>query len=58
MLHPRLRLLLALTALAGLIDVLQRTALAPLPHAADDLVGGVAVGLAASALMAWFAVRG
>ena len=56
-LPPRLTLLLALAAVAVLVAVLQRTALAPLPHAADDFVGGVAVGLAVSAVMAWFAVR-
>jgi hypothetical protein len=51
-------LLAALTAAAVVVALIQRTPVAPLPHSADDFTGGVAVGLAVSAAMAWLAVRG
>jgi hypothetical protein len=53
----RLKLLAALALVVGLIAVLQRSSLAPLPHGADDFLGGLAVGLALSALIARAAVR-
>lgn len=57
-LHPRFKLLAALAAVAVLLVVLQRTSVAPLPHAADSFLGGLATGLCLSAVMAWFALRG
>jgi uncharacterized membrane protein len=51
-LPSRLRLLVALTVLAGLVLLLQLTRYAPLPHSADDFLGGVVVGLAVSAAIA------
>ncbi len=56
-LHPRLTWLLALTAITVLAALLQRTPLAPLPHSADGFVGGLAVGLAASAVVGWLMSR-
>jgi len=38
--------------------VLQRTSFAPLPHGSDDFLGGLAVGLALSALIARVVSRG
>jgi hypothetical protein len=52
-LHPRLTLLLVLAAVVGLMAILQRTAMAPLPHALDDFLGGLAVGLVASGYIGW-----
>jgi hypothetical protein len=52
-LDPRLTAMLVLTAIVGLMVILQRTAMAPLPHALDDFLGGLAVGLAASAYIGW-----
>ncbi|HEX6037953.1 hypothetical protein [Longimicrobium sp.] len=56
-LHPRFKLILALTAVAALLVVLQQTALAPLPHSSDSFLGGIAAGLAVSTVIAWFALR-
>lgn len=56
-LHPRLTLLLVLAAITGLIAILQRTPLAPLPHALDDFLGGLAVGLAVSGCIGWAMTR-
>lgn len=52
-LHPRLTLLVVGAAITGLIAILQWTAMAPLPHALDDFLGGLAVGLAASGTIGW-----
>lgn len=49
--------LIVVAIVAGLIAVLQRTSLALLPHGMDDFIGGLAAGLAVSALFAWYMSR-
>lgn len=48
----RVTALLALTIVAALFALAQRTVWAPLPHSIDDFLGGLAVGLALSTLIA------
>jgi hypothetical protein len=40
--HPRIEAPLALALSDGVLGILQRTSPAPLPHAADGSVGGLA----------------
>lgn len=53
----RVRRLLMAALAAAALALLQRTPLAPFSHGADDFVGGLAVGLAASTAIGWFASR-
>jgi hypothetical protein len=48
----RVTVMLLLTIIAALLALAQRTVWAPLPHSIDDFLGGLAVGLAVSTLIA------
>ncbi|MDQ6886553.1 MAG: hypothetical protein M3068_04575 [Gemmatimonadota bacterium] len=54
---PRVKVVAAVALLAALYALFQHTSLAPFPHAADDFVGGLAVGSAISGLIGWFGTR-
>lgn len=56
-LRMRIRWLLTAALAVGALALLQRTSLALFPHAADDFLGGLAVGLAASTAIGWLSTR-
>ena len=56
-LDARVQVVAVVVILAALYVLLQHTRLAPFPHAADDFVGGLAVGTAIGCLFLWLRTR-
>jgi predicted lipid-binding transport protein (Tim44 family) len=52
---PRIRFMMVLAIIAVALSLLQQTPFAPLPHAMDGFLGGVAIGLGIGSLIALFA---
>ena len=51
---PRLKVAGVVVVLAAVYSLIQHTSLAPFPHAADDFVAGLALGLALGSALVWF----
>jgi hypothetical protein len=51
------KIIAVVAVLAALYALIQHTELAPFPHAADDFVGGLAVGTAISSIINWLGLR-
>lgn len=56
-LDSRVQVVAVIVVLAALYVLLQHTRFAPFPHAADDFVGGLGVGVAIGGVFLWLRGR-